>query len=129
MAGALALATGSLVGAGLPATANIAIGPMLHSKFVSARQPFTQPQCESLFTVPCYVPAQVQTAYDEQPLFNAGITGAGQTIVILDAFGSPTIQADLATFDAHVQPACPSRPSRSSSRPGRFPPGTPITPT
>jgi subtilase family serine protease len=109
MAGALALATGSLVGAGLPATASIAIGPMLHSKFVSARQPFTQPQCESLFTVPCYVPAQVQTAYDEQPLFNAGITGAGQTIVIVDAFGSPTIQADLATFDATFNlPAPPS---------------------
>ena len=109
MAGALALATGSLVAGGVPATASIAIGPMMVSKYVSARQPLTEPQCESLFTVPCYVPAQVQTAYDEQSLFNSGITGAGQTIAIVDAFGSPTIQADLATFDATFNlPAPPS---------------------
>jgi subtilase family serine protease len=109
MAGALALATGSLVAGGVPATASIAIGPMMVSKFVSARQPLSEPQCESLFTVACYVPAQVQTAYDEQPLFDSGITGAGQTIAIVDAFGSPTIQADLATFDATFNlPAPPS---------------------
>jgi len=29
-----------------------------------------------------------------------GITGAGQTIVIVDSFGSPTIAHDLATFDS-----------------------------
>jgi subtilase family serine protease len=109
MAGALALATGSLVAGGVPATASIAIGPMMVSKYVSARQPLTEPQCESLFTVACYVPAQVQTAYDEQPLFDSGITGVGQTIAIVDAFGSPTIQADLATFDATFNlPAPPS---------------------
>jgi len=109
MAGALALATGSLVAGGLPATASIAIGPMMHSKFISARQPGTQAQCEAIFTAPCYGPDQLQTAYNEQPLFNAGITGAGQTIVIVDSFGSPTIQADLAVFDAQYNlPAPPS---------------------
>src|SRR5580700_2756442 len=109
MAGAVALAAGSLVAGGLPATASIAIGPMLHSKFISPRQPGTQAQCEAIFTAPCYGPDQFQTAYNEQPLFNAGITGAGQTIVIVDAFGSPTIQADLATFDATFNlPAPPS---------------------
>jgi subtilase family serine protease len=109
MAGALALATGSLVAGGLPATASIAIGPMLHSKFISARQPGTQAQCEAIFTAPCYGPDQLQTAYNEQPLFNAGITGAGQTIVIVDSFGSPTIKADLAVFDAQYNlPAPPS---------------------
>jgi subtilase family serine protease len=109
MAGALALVTGSLVAGGLPATASVAIGPMIHSKFISARQPGTQAQCEAIFTAPCYGPDQLQTAYDEQPLFNAGITGAGQTIVIVDSFGSPTIQADLAVFDAQYNlPAPPS---------------------
>ena len=109
MAGVLALATGSLVAGGLPATASIAIGPMMHSRFMSARQPATQAQCEALFTAPCYGPDQFQTAYNEQPLFNAGVTGAGQTIVIVDAFGSPTIQADLAVFDAQYNlPAPPS---------------------
>jgi subtilase family serine protease len=42
-------------------------------------------------------------------LIKNGANGAGQTIVILDAFGSPTIQADLAAFDALFQiPAPPS---------------------
>jgi len=109
MTGAVALATGSLVAGGLPATASIAIGPMLHSKFISPRQPGTQAQCEAQFTVPCYGPDQFQTAYNEQPLFNSGITGAGQTIVIVDSFGSPTIKADLGVFDAQYNlPAPPS---------------------
>ena len=110
MAGALALAGGSLLAGGGPAaTAGIAISPMLTSKFVSARQPLTQAQCEAAFTAPCYVPGQLQTAYDEQPLFDSGITGAGQTIEIVDSFGSPTIRADLAAFDAEFNlPAPPS---------------------
>jgi subtilase family serine protease len=33
-------------------------------------------------------------------LLNAGYTGAGQTIIIVDSFGSPTIEHDLSTFDA-----------------------------
>jgi subtilase family serine protease len=109
MAGALALATGSLVAGGLPATASIAIGPMLHSRFMSAQQPATPAQCEAIFTAPCYGPDQLEAAYNEQPLFNSGITGAGQTIVIVDSFGSPTIKADLAVFDAEYNlPAPPS---------------------
>ena len=111
MAGALALASGSLLAGGAPAvaTANISIGPMMASKFVSKKQPPTQAQCELAFTAPCYVPAQLETAYNEQPLFSSGITGKGQTIVIVDSFGSPTIQSDLATFDATFNlPAPPS---------------------
>jgi subtilase family serine protease len=111
MAGALVLAGGSVLASGVPAAAaaNIAIGPMLSSKFVSAKQPPTQSQCELMFTAPCYGPDQLQTAYNEQPLFNSGITGTGETIVIVDSFGSPTIQADLATFDAQYNlPAPPS---------------------
>jgi subtilase family serine protease len=33
------------------------------------------------------------------PLYAKGITGAGKTIVIVDSFGSPTIQNDLSVFD------------------------------
>ena len=111
MAGALALASGSLLSGGGPvaAAANITIGPMLLSKFGSAVQPLSPAECVATFTVPCYGPDQLQTAYNEQPLFNRGITGKGQTIVIVDSFGSPTIQADLATFDAQYNlPAPPS---------------------
>ena len=130
MAGALALASGSLLSGGVPvaAAANITIGPMLLSKFGSATQPLSPAECVATFTVPCYGPDQVQTAYNEQPLFNSGITGKGQTIVIVDSFGSPTIQADLAPLTPSS--TCrPRRPSRSSSRPGRSRPGTPRTPT
>ena len=39
----------------------------------------------------------------------SGITGAGETIVIVDSFGSPTIASDLAHFDAYFRlPAPPS---------------------
>jgi subtilase family serine protease len=111
MAGALVLAGGSLLAGGAPAaaSANISIGPMMVSKFASAKQPLSENQCVALFTVPCYQPAQIQTAYNEQPLFSDGITGKGETIVIVDSFGSPTIKADLATYDATFNlPAPPS---------------------
>jgi subtilase family serine protease len=82
---------------------------MMSSKFVSANQPPTEDQCVATFTVPCYQPSQIQNAYDEQPLFNKGITGKGKTIVIVDSYGSPTIKSDLATFDAEFGlPAPPS---------------------
>jgi subtilase family serine protease len=48
-------------------------------------------------------PAQVAVAYDLPPLAAAGITGAGQTIVVIDSFGSPTITRDLAHFDSYFK--------------------------
>jgi subtilase family serine protease len=44
-------------------------------------------------------PAQIRTAYDLDPLLARGISGRGQTIVIVDSFGSPTIGRDLTGFD------------------------------
>ena len=41
----------------------------------------------------CYTPQELATAYD----IPAKLTGAGQTIVIIDAFGDPTLGQDLAT--------------------------------
>lgn len=61
--------------------------------------PWTTALCESQLHIACYEPAQIQAAYNEAPLFSHGITGKGSTIVIVDSFGSPTIKADLATFD------------------------------
>ena len=55
--------------------------------------------CETHFKVACYVPAQLQRAYNLSPLFKKGITGKGRTIAIVDSFGSPTIKSDLAFFD------------------------------
>lgn len=55
--------------------------------------------CRTNLGISCYQPAQFQQAYDMKPLYNAGLTGTGRTIVIVDAFGSPTIAADLQHFD------------------------------
>jgi subtilase family serine protease len=44
-------------------------------------------------------PAQAWAAYDLAPLIRAGIDGRGQTIAIVDPFGSPTIAHDAAVFD------------------------------
>jgi len=47
----------------------------------------------------CYSPNFIQSAYNLTPLYASGKNGTGQTIVIVDAFGSPTIESDLANFD------------------------------
>jgi subtilase family serine protease len=49
----------------------------------------------------CQGPNQIRNAYDVQPLLDQGTDGTGQTIVIIDAYGSDTIQQDLATQDAY----------------------------
>jgi subtilase family serine protease len=47
----------------------------------------------------CYGPDAIRKAYGINGLINKGFTGKGRTIVIIDAFGSPTVATDLATFD------------------------------
>jgi subtilase family serine protease len=57
----------------------------------------------------CLTPQQVEAAYNLGPLYKRGITGKGETIVIVDSFGSPTIKTDLAVFDREFKlPAPPS---------------------
>jgi subtilase family serine protease len=72
-------------------------------------QPPTTAQCEAALGLACYQPAQFQKAYDMGPLYQAGLTGKGRTIVIVDSFGAPTIHAELAQFDQDFNlPAPPS---------------------
>ena len=47
----------------------------------------------------CQTPASIAKAYNIPSTVNGQPAGTGQTIVIIDAFGSPTAQADLDTFD------------------------------
>lgn len=46
----------------------------------------------------CYTPAQLTHAYGIDLLHKMGITGKGQTIIVVDSYGSPTQQQDLDTF-------------------------------
>jgi subtilase family serine protease len=56
--------------------------------------------CRTFIGIPCYSPQEIQNAYGLASLLNAGYTGAGETIIIIVSFGSPTILQDLKTFDA-----------------------------
>jgi subtilase family serine protease len=48
---------------------------------------------------PCgYSPHDVRMGYSLNPVYQQGLNGAGQTIVIVDAFGSPTIQTDANAY-------------------------------
>jgi subtilase family serine protease len=52
---------------------------------------------------PCgYQPSEIQTAYNLNPLYQAGLDGTGVTIAITDAFGSTTVATDLAAFSTFM---------------------------
>jgi subtilase family serine protease len=69
----------------------------------------SQANCVEFGFYHCITPQQVETAYNLAPLYSRGITGKGETIVIVDSFGSPTIKHDLAVFDKQFKlPAPPS---------------------
>jgi subtilase family serine protease len=80
----------------LPAVARAGLYYIRH---VSPDDPPTTAECQSLFQVNCYDPAQVEQAYNLTALYDRGITGKGRTIALIDLFGSPTIDADLTEFD------------------------------
>jgi subtilase family serine protease len=122
-AGAIALLTGPLLAqaaAAAPlgragaivriAPGVIHLGPVNPVPGITANAgPPTTAQCEATLHVACYDPAQIEAAYDLAPLFTQGINGSGQTIIIVDSFGSPTIGHDLNVFDkAFGLPAPPS---------------------
>ena len=64
--------------------------------------PFSDAQCEAVFAIDCYVPDQIEAAYNLPALYSRGINGKGRTIVVVDAYGSPTIADDLLQFDQYL---------------------------
>ena len=65
------------------------------------------PLCKSasLGNIVCYSPSFVKKAYEFPS--TSTLDGSGQTIVIVDAFGSPTIASDLALFDTRFGISAP----------------------
>ena len=109
------LALAVLIGASLPMAASasiVAAAPGFAAPFVSigpkAVRVNTSSPDQTLFTcqvglipgVVCYDPFQIRHAYHIDTLIDAGYTGAGRTIVIVDAFQSPTLPDDLDMFDS-----------------------------
>lgn len=109
-AGVASLAVPMLLGGSVPASAAIVSHAMVpsignHVRYQLAGSVQALGQVKFSCQVPgqpilCYGPDQIRTAYNIQPLLNKGITGAGRTIVIIDAYQSPTIRQDLALFDS-----------------------------
>jgi subtilase family serine protease len=54
--------------------------------------------CQLTVPAGCYGPDQLRTAYGTQTLLSAGYDGTGRTIIVIDAYGSPTLAADVANF-------------------------------
>jgi subtilase family serine protease len=63
--------------------------------------------CQTTTPAGCYAPAQIRAAYG---IDKVRATGAGRSIVIVDAYSSPTIQHDLDTFNTLF--GLPSAPLR-----------------
>lgn len=66
-------------------------------------------ECEAEFAIACYDPSEIEKAYNLPELYAQGDEGQGQTIAIVDSFGSPTAEKDLTRFDKIFKlPAPPS---------------------
>jgi subtilase family serine protease len=87
--------------AGVTATPVLAAQPLLRNviEVGNLTTPPSTSDCLTLLGIHCYSPAQFEKAYDMAPLHSHGITGKGETIAIIDSFGSPTIVNDLHVFD------------------------------
>ncbi|MEZ0067979.1 subtilase family serine protease [Streptacidiphilus sp. MAP12-20] len=91
-----AVASGATAADALPKPVPAAAGHLLASGLPAVLPTST---CLAVKKIRCYTPLQYRKAYNLAPLYKAGITGKGRTILIVDSFGSPTIQRDLNTFD------------------------------
>ena len=110
----LAAALGGGAGPGAPR--RLAAGPAVlitpdvqHAAAGGLSAPPTTRYCERHYRIACYLPGQIQRAYGLPALYRSGITGRGQTITIVDSYGSPTVRRDLRVFDRTARlPAPPS---------------------
>ena len=72
----------------------MSVGAVIHTQ-----SPPSSAFCFNTFGIACYAPSDMAHEYNFSGAYVRGDTGAGQTIVIFDSYGSPTIRHDLATFD------------------------------
>ncbi|HEX6499292.1 MAG TPA: S53 family peptidase [Micromonosporaceae bacterium] len=106
----LALAAVSLS----PAAPTLAVAaPAVHpavadyAQLTTSETPPTQAQCASVGRR-CFSPQATRAAYNLAPLYANGFDGRGQTIALVDAYGSDTMAHDLHVFDTAfgLQPMC-----------------------
>lgn len=80
---------------------------VMGQKIQTQGPPPTSAFCIARFGIACYAPADIRNQYDFNAAYAKGENGSGQTIVIFDSFGSPTILQDLASFDSAFKIAPP----------------------
>ncbi|MFL5911299.1 MAG: S8 family serine peptidase [Gaiellaceae bacterium] len=56
----------------------------------------------------CYTPQDITAAYGVNTLQSQGVLGQGQTIVLVDSYGSPTAASDLQFFHDTFYPSLPN---------------------
>ena len=102
------LAVGAVFGVGFAATNsasasnNLQFAPLFQvapvNVTVSASNTFSCNSATPPYGFHCYTPSDIYSAYNINPLYSQGLSGAGETIVIVDSYGSPTALQDLQTF-------------------------------
>ncbi|MCX4882265.1 S8 family serine peptidase [Streptomyces sp. NBC_00847] len=96
---ALTTAAPAAVSAAVPRT--LAVPAVAgHGLAHSVSSPLTSEQCQAKWQINCYNPLQYRKAYDLNALYRKGVTGKGRTIVIVDSYGSPTVQHDLDVYSS-----------------------------
>ncbi|MFJ9924863.1 MULTISPECIES: S53 family peptidase [Streptomyces] len=100
VAAALATAAPAGVAAAPAAVPHTFAAPAVagHTLAHDVDSPISIAQCQAKWHINCYTPLQYRTAYHLDSLYRKGVTGKGRTIVIVDSFGSPTIQHDLDVY-------------------------------
>jgi subtilase family serine protease len=96
---ALSLFVATPVAAGLQFVPLVQVSPDDNSSQTAGPKACTSPAPVRTSTFfHCYTPADITKAYGVDALHAAGVDGSGQTIVIVDAYGSPTALQDLQFF-------------------------------
>ncbi|MSP12499.1 MAG: hypothetical protein EXR62_06025 [Chloroflexi bacterium] len=97
--GEYAHGTGPASGSGLEFVPLIYVAPDNPAPVGAAPPACTSPAPVLTYAVlHCYSPAEIAAAYGVDALHAEGTTGKGQTIVIVDSYGSPTALQDLQFF-------------------------------
>ena len=114
LSGAAAMAPAAVTTAAASSAAAVTIRPEVIHVAGAQKSPPSTAYCEKHFHIACYQPGQIRRAFDLPALYRQTVrgrrvTGRGQTIIIVDSFGSPTVRHDLTIFDKRAGlPAPPS---------------------
>lgn len=98
--GSASIASPTAFAATSPSSRGITVNPVYQPAGTLVDAAFNCQTDRGPQAIVCYSPQQLQRAYHVDTLINAGITGKGKTVVIIDAFQNPLIQTDLAAFDS-----------------------------